>query len=211
MGSHPLLCCVMSVPAEGLLCFLRGCQVGTSQSCSSLFLSQAVGLGMGGAEQDGRLCHEKQTARTPWTLWAAATGSAAPPARTLRPFLAAPPSRRESRLAGSSRRFLLALCVSLSLMASLCLGGSAAIPWFLCPAQASFCGDHDEYSGRVLEALVMKKEPFVVHCCFLPWNYPLCLRRRGSLGPGPGGQVSSWEFCFVHHLLPLHLLLGPAS
>lgn len=104
--------------------------------------------------------------------------------------------KAESRLAGSSGRFLLPLCVSLSLMASLCLGGLCCRPWFLCPAQASFCGDHDEYSGRVLEALVMKKEPFVVHCCFLPWNYPLCLRRRGILGPGPGGQVSSREILF---------------
>lgn len=120
-----------------------------------------IGVGNGGSRVGQAVVSQKQTGRwTPGTPWAAATGSAAPQARTLRPFPAHSP-RRDSSLAGSLGRFLLALLRVPE------LDGVTVPRWalppsrrFLCPAQvvsASFCGDHDEYSGRFLEDPVRKK------------------------------------------------------
>lgn len=157
---------MMSVWGQwGLQCLLRGCRVRTLHSHFSVLLFQGVGLGVEGAEQGGRVGHHTD------------------PRALLEPAGSTDPQGKQQS-GWFSRMFLLALL--------LCLGGSAT---FL--AQVVRAGLYRRPRGMFLEVSrksQLGREPLVTQCLlFLSWNPSPCLRKR-TLGPGPGGQISSWKF-----------------
>lgn len=160
-GSHPLLCCVTRVAAWGALCFLRSTVRWSSQSCFYLFLPRALGLRMGGAEQDRRLCHRSKQASGP----RGRHGQRPLALQHRRPGLRGPfplPALRARQQPGWLLRTVSAALLRVPELDGVTVPGRAPPPScrFLCPAQAvsaSFCGNHNEYSGRVLEDPVRKK------------------------------------------------------
>lgn len=161
-GSHPLLCCVTRVAARGSLCFLRSTvRWGLRGHASISFSRGHWGWEWGEQSRTGGCVTEANRQVDPgdavgsghWLCSTSGQDSAA--------LSYSQPSVRDSSLPGSLGRFLLAL-LRVPELEGVTVPGWALPPScrFLCPAQAvsaSFCGDHDEYSGRVLEDPVRKK------------------------------------------------------